>query len=125
MLGNQGALLTLVLENNGSEDNVAFDNIVVAEPDMTTLKVGAFNDNVSQSGIKEMNAAVRIYQCRTILLQKALCSKEQGQATDFQPLVYYFFSVIAPKCSPFCLREASQSVGEICYTIITRVSCSL
>ena len=86
MLGNQGALLTLVLENNGSEDNVAFDNIVVAEPDMTTLKVGAFNDNVSQSGIKEMNAAVRINQCRTILLQKALCSTKQGQATDFQPL---------------------------------------
>ena len=41
MLGNQGALLTLVLENNGSEDDVAFDNIVVAEPDMTTYKVGA------------------------------------------------------------------------------------
>ena len=40
MLGNQGALLTLVLENNGSEDDVAFDNIV-AEHDMTTHKVGA------------------------------------------------------------------------------------
>ena len=39
MLGNQGALLTLVLENNSSEDDVAFDNIVVAEPDMTTHKV--------------------------------------------------------------------------------------
>ena len=41
MLGNQGALLTLVLENNSSENDVAFDNIVVAEPDMTTHKVGA------------------------------------------------------------------------------------
>ena len=61
MLGNQGALLTLVLENNGSEDDVAFDNIVVAEPDKTSHKVGAFKVNVSQSGIKEMNAAVRIY----------------------------------------------------------------
>ena len=64
MLGNQGALLTLVLENNSSENDVAFDNIVVAEPDMTTHKVGAFKVNVNQSGqsgIKEMNAAVRIY----------------------------------------------------------------
>ena len=43
MLGNQGALLTLVLENNGSEDDVAFDNIVVAEHDMTTHKVGALH----------------------------------------------------------------------------------
>ena len=31
-----------------------------------------------------------------------LCSTEQGQATDFQPLVFCFYSVIAPKCSPFC-----------------------
>ena len=61
MLGNQGALLTLVLENNGIDDDVSFDNIVVAEPDMTTHKVGAFKVNVNQSGIKEMSAAVRIY----------------------------------------------------------------
>ena len=62
MLGHQGALLTLELENNSGDDAaVEFDNIVLAERDMTTHKVGAFKVSTDQSGVKEMNAAVRIY----------------------------------------------------------------
>ena len=61
MLGNQGALLTLELENSGENGEVSFDNIVLAERDMTTHKVGAFKVRTEQSGVKEMTAAVCIY----------------------------------------------------------------
>ena len=61
MLGNQGALLTLELENSGENGEVSFDNIVLAERDMTTHKVGAFKVGTEQSGVKEMTAAVCIY----------------------------------------------------------------
>ena len=62
MLGNQGALLTLELENNsGGDVAVAFDNIVLAERDMTTHKAAPFKVNAEESGIKEMTADVRIY----------------------------------------------------------------
>lgn len=62
MLGNQGALLTLELENNsGSDAAVAFDNIVLAERDMTTHKAPSFMVSADQSGVKELAADVRIY----------------------------------------------------------------
>ena len=61
VLGNEGALLTLTLDNNGGDGEVTFDNIVLAEPDMTTHRVGAFKVNAEGSGVKEVKSDVRIY----------------------------------------------------------------
>ena len=60
LLGNEGALLTLTLDNNCNGD-VTFDNIVMAEPDMTTHRVAAFKVNAEGSGVKEIKSDVRIY----------------------------------------------------------------
>lgn len=60
--GNEGALLTITLVNNGSgSGDVAFDNIVLAERDMTTHRVGAFKVNAQGSGVGEITSDVRIY----------------------------------------------------------------
>lgn len=60
--GNEGALLTITLVNNGSgSGDVAFDNIVLAERDMTTHRVGAFKVNAQGSGVREITSDVRIY----------------------------------------------------------------
>ncbi len=61
LLGNEGALLTLTLVNDGSNSEVTFDNIVMAEPDMTTHRVGAFKVNADNSSVKEIKSNVRIY----------------------------------------------------------------
>ena len=62
LLGNEGALLTITLVNNGSgSDDVAFDNIVLAERDMTTHRVEAFKVNAKGSGVHEISNDVRIY----------------------------------------------------------------
>ena len=62
LLGNEGALLTLTLDNNsGSDGDVTFDNIVMAERDMTTHKVGAFKVGTGQSAVNEIRSDVRIY----------------------------------------------------------------
>lgn len=62
LMGNEGALLTITLVNNGSgSDDVAFDNIVLAERDMTTHRVEAFKVNAKGSGVHEISNDVRIY----------------------------------------------------------------
>ena len=61
VLGNEGALLTLTLDNNCGDGEVTFDNIVLAEPDMTTHRVGAFKVNAEGSSVKEIKSDVRIY----------------------------------------------------------------
>ena len=61
MQGNEGALLTLVIDNSGGSSDVSVDNIVLAEHDMTTHRVGAFMVNADNSGIREVNDDIRIY----------------------------------------------------------------
>ena len=60
--GNEGALLTLTFDNNNrGNGDVTFDNIVLAEPDMTTHRLGAFKVSAEGSGVKEIKSDVRVY----------------------------------------------------------------
>lgn len=60
--GNEGALLTLTFDNNNSGNgDVTFDNIVLAEPDMTTHRLDAFKVSAEGSGVREIKSDVRIY----------------------------------------------------------------
>lgn len=60
--GNEGALLTLVLEGNASDGaTLTVSDAVLAEADMTTHVVNPFQVNIGNSAVKEMNSDVRIY----------------------------------------------------------------
>lgn len=62
LTGNDGALLTIVLDGQASGDaTLEVDNIVAAEQDMTLHAVKSFKVKADESGVKEVNSAVRIY----------------------------------------------------------------
>ena len=62
LVGNEGALLTLVFDGQASSDaTLDVDNIMAAEQDMTLHAVKPFKVNTGESGVKEINSAVRIY----------------------------------------------------------------
>ncbi len=94
LTGNEGALLTLTLDNDGCSNggDVKFDNIVLAEPDMTTHKAAAFKLNTPSSGIREIRSDVRIYArdgnivvetpvetCVDLILANGMCRTVKAQ----------------------------------------------
>lgn len=60
--GNEGALLTLVLEGNAAADAaVTVSDALLAEADMTIHAVAPFGVSINNSAVNELDAAVRIY----------------------------------------------------------------
>ena len=62
LTGNDGAVLTLVLTGKADVDAlIGFDNILLAERDMTTHAARPFGVNAENSGVRDLRGDVRIY----------------------------------------------------------------
>lgn len=62
LTGNEGAVLTLVLTGMADKETaIGFDNILLAERDMTTHTANAFAVNAENSGVRDLRSDVRIY----------------------------------------------------------------
>ena len=62
LTGHDGAVLTLVLTGKADADAlIGFDNILLAERDMTTHAARPFGVNADNSGVRDLRSNVRIY----------------------------------------------------------------
>ena len=62
LLGHEGAVLTLVLKGEADNDAlIGFDNILLAERDMTTHAARSFAVNAENSGVRDLSGDLRIY----------------------------------------------------------------
>ena len=62
LTGHEGAVLTLVLSGTtGNDGLIAFDNILLAERDMTTHAAQSFAVSAENSSVRDLSGGVRIY----------------------------------------------------------------